>query len=61
MIVKYQPCELCQLPVFEHTMKYRGRIIAGIRLAPLRGIPLFDAIAEEIYTEVHASKLHEQQ
>lgn len=61
MIVKYQPCELCQLPVFEHTMKYRGRIIAGIRLAPLRGIPLFDAIAEEIYNEVHASKLHEQQ
>ena len=53
MTVKYQPCELCQLPISEHTMKYRGRIMAGIKLAPLGKIPLFNAIAEEIYKENH--------
>lgn len=53
MTVKYQPCELCQLPIYEHTMKYRGRIKAGIKLDPLDKIPLFNAIAEEIYKEIH--------
>lgn len=53
MTVKYQPCELCQLPTYEHTMKYGGRIKAGIKLTPLDKIPLFNAIAEEIYKEIH--------
>ena len=59
MIVKYQPCELCQYPLHEHTMKNRGRIIAGIKLAPLRKISLFDAIAEEIFSEIHESSKKE--
>lgn len=53
MMVKYQPCELCQLPIYEHTMKYNGRIKAGIKLAPLDKIPLFNAIAEDIYKALH--------
>ena len=53
MIVKYEPCELCQLPVYLHTRKYRGIVKAGIKCNPLKDIPLFDAIAEEIYKEIH--------
>lgn len=53
MIVKYQPCELCQLPVYKHTRKYRGIVKAGIKCNPLDEIPLFNAIADEIYKEIH--------
>lgn len=53
MTVKYQPCELCQLPVYEHTRKYRGRVKAGIKLDPKENIPYFNTIAEDIYNEIH--------
>ena len=53
MIVKYQPCELCQLPVYLHTRKYCGIVKAGIKCNPLEEIPLFNAIAEEIYKVIH--------
>ena len=53
MIVKYLPCELCQLPVYMHTRKYFGIVNAGIKCNLLEKKPLINAIAEEIYKEIH--------
>lgn len=53
MTVKYFPCELCQWSVNRHNMKYRGTIKAGVRRSPLLEKAGFDAIADEIYNEIH--------
>ena len=53
MIVKYQPCELCQLSVYEHTNQSRGKVKAGVKLDPIKNIDLLNSIAEEIYNEIH--------
>lgn len=53
MIVKYQPCELCHFPVREHTLKYKGKIRAGVQTEPLKEKSLYDAIAEQIYNDIH--------
>lgn len=53
MTVKYYPCELCQWSVDMHKKKYGGTIKAGIIQPPLKEKALYDAIAEEIYEEIH--------
>lgn len=53
MTVKYYPCELCQWSVDMHKKKYGGTIKAGIIQSPLEEKALYDAIAEEIFREIH--------
>lgn len=53
MIVKYEPCELCQFPVWMHTRKYNGKIKHGVRLDPVKQQKVFDMIAETIFEKTH--------
>lgn len=53
MTVKYHPCELCQWSVNTHQKKHGGIINSGVRRPPLEKKARFDAIAEEIYNEIH--------
>lgn len=52
MIVKYSPCELCVLPVTQHSNKYNGKIISGKKneTGPLKNLDMFNMLAKYIHT-----------
>lgn len=52
MIVKYPPCELCEIPVAKHNKKYNGQPIPGKKNndKPLKDLEEFNILAKCIHT-----------
>ena len=53
MIVKYQPCELCEDIVKYYKKKYNGEVIYGKKLPPLQNRKTFDDIANAIHHKLY--------
>lgn len=59
MIVKYEPCGMCSIPVKKHRAKYKpNELVWGKKWDfPLKDMDKYDAIAKEIYDANNPAKL----